>query len=373
MSGNLRDHALSVMRTPRTLDIDITSRCNLRCSYCYFFEDSSRRYEDLPAMQWIALFDECGQLGVMDVTIAGGEPFARPDLPLLLDSIVANRMRFTILTNGTLVTRDVAAVIARTRRCDSVQVSIDGSRAPIHDAVRGTGAFDAALRGIRILQDQSINVSVRMTIQQHNFADIEATVAMLIDELGVTTVTTNAAGPLGSCRTNRQSLELSTEQRRRAMVQLLALVQRYGDRVSAQAGPLTEARMWPAMKRALREGAGEFTNCGHLTGCGCMSSRIAVRADGVITPCTMLPGIVLGRVGRDDLGTVWREHPELMRLRRRHEHSLREFDSCRACAYVPYCTGNCPGVREGEADGPATEGCLRRYELAGGTLAEVDV
>ena len=32
--------ASRVMRTPREADVDITSRCNLRCRYCYFFDIS---------------------------------------------------------------------------------------------------------------------------------------------------------------------------------------------------------------------------------------------------------------------------------------------------------------------------------------------
>ncbi len=39
---------LTVMRTPRTLDIEITARCNLRCRYCYFFNNPAVDYRDLP-------------------------------------------------------------------------------------------------------------------------------------------------------------------------------------------------------------------------------------------------------------------------------------------------------------------------------------
>jgi MoaA/NifB/PqqE/SkfB family radical SAM enzyme len=51
-------------------------------------------------------------------------------------------MRFAILTNGTLLTEDVLAQLGqahRRRRLDVVQVSIDGSRADVHDASRGKG------------------------------------------------------------------------------------------------------------------------------------------------------------------------------------------------------------------------------------------
>ncbi len=114
---------ISVMRSPRSVGLDITSRCNLRCQYCYFFEDSAREYIELPTDDWLRFFHELGDCGAMDVTIAGREPFIRPDLRDLLDGIVENRMRFSILSNGGLINNDVAAFIANTKRCNHVQSS----------------------------------------------------------------------------------------------------------------------------------------------------------------------------------------------------------------------------------------------------------
>lgn len=46
-------------------------------------------------------------------------------------------MRFAILTDGTLVADEMAAFLASTKRCNYVQVSIDGSVPESHDAMRG--------------------------------------------------------------------------------------------------------------------------------------------------------------------------------------------------------------------------------------------
>ena len=88
------------MRTPRTVDVEITSRCNLRCSYCYYFNNPEVQYKDIPTDQWLQFFTELGRSAVMDVCLVGGEPFSRQDLPQLIEGIVENRMRFSILSNG---------------------------------------------------------------------------------------------------------------------------------------------------------------------------------------------------------------------------------------------------------------------------------
>lgn len=361
-----------VMRTPRSVDVEITARCNLRCRYCYFFNNAAVHYRDLPTGEWLRFFDELGALGVMTVTLAGGEPFMRPDLPALLDSIVRNRMRFALLSNGSLIDDEIAEFIAATRRCDHVQVSVDGSRAETHDACRGKGSFDGALRGIRTLQRHGVHVAVRVTIHRRNVHDLEATASLLLEKLGLDSFSTNAAGYLGTCRLNADDIQLTTPDRMTAMATLLRLTERYPGRISASAGPLAEARMWREMEDARERHAPQFPSGGRLTGCGCPSNRIAVRADGVIVPCSMLAHMELGHINRDSLAEVWRKSHGINDLRERSSIPLARFDTCAECHYAPYCTGNCPGLAytlTGKVNYPSPDACLRRFLQDGGTVA----
>lgn len=173
----------TVMRAPRTVDIAITAQCNLRCSYCYFFGNTEPAYQDLPTEEWVRFFDELGSLGVMSVTLAGGEPFLRPDLRELISAIVRNRMRFRLLSNGLAIDDGIAAFIAATKRCDTVQVSLDGSQPETHDSCRGAGSFDGALCGIRTLQRHRVDVTVRVTVHRHNYLDLDSIAHLLLEEI----------------------------------------------------------------------------------------------------------------------------------------------------------------------------------------------
>ncbi|MGC9334270.1 MAG: SynChlorMet cassette radical SAM/SPASM protein ScmE [Anaerolineae bacterium] len=359
------------MRTPRTVDIDITARCNLRCRYCYFFDNPAVPYEDLPTEEWLQFFDELGRCAVMDVVLAGGEPFSRRDLPELLEGIARNRMRFALLSNGTLIDDEIAAFIAATGHCNYVQVSIDGARPETHDACRGEGAFEAAVRGLRTLQRHGIRAAVRVTIHQHNVHDLEATARFLLEDLGLSSFGTNAVGYLGSCRVHADEVMLTTEERMVAIEALLRLAQKYPGRIQASAGPLSEGRMWRRMEEARAAGAPSFPNGGRLTGCGCHRNKIAIRADGAIIPCNMLAHIELGRINQDSLIEVWQNHPALNALRTRHTIPLTDFEFCDGCEYMPYCTGNCPALAYtlvGEVNHPSPDACLRRFLEDGGNL-----
>ena len=366
---------LRIMRTPETIDIDITERCNLRCQYCYFFT-SAAEVKDLPKEAWLTFFEELNRNAVKSVTLAGGEPFIREDLQDILAGVVRNRMRFSLLSNGTLIGDDMAAYLASTRRCDYVQVSIDGSIPITHESFRGKGTFAKAVEGIRTLQRHGVPVAVRVTIHRRNVHDLENIARLLLEDIGLPSFSTNSAGYLGLCQKNTDQVQLTTEDRNVAMASLLKLIRKYGNRISAAAGPLAEAQMWREMEQARAQGLASIPGRGFLVGCGCPLTKLAVRADGVIVPCNMLSHIELGRINRDDLGEIWRNHPALWKIRNRRQIPLSRFEFCAGCAYQNFCTGNCPALAYtllGEVDHPSPDACLRRFLEEGGRLPEEEV
>ena len=364
---------MKLMKTPRSVDLSITNRCNLRCTYCYHFTGAGDVVEDLAKEEWLQFFEELSRCAVMNVTLEGGEPFCRKDLGSLIEGIVSNRMRFNILSNGTLITDGMAAFLASTGRCDGVQVSIDGSVPTTHDACRGEGNFLKAMQGIKSLERYNVHVSVRVTIHKKNVKDLENVARLLLEEIGLSGFSTNAASYMGLCRQNAEQVQLTIEERSLAMETLLKLNKTYNGRISASAGPLAQGRDWLEMEKARREGRENIPGRGYLSGCNGSRSNMAVRADGVMVPCIQMSHIELGRINLDDLQEVWQEHSELKRLRERHKISLNEFEFCQGCVYVNYCTGNCPALAYtilGKEDHPSPDACLKRFLDAGGRLPE---
>ncbi len=360
-----------VMRTPRTVDVEITSRCNLRCKYCYYFDNQAVNYVDLPKEDWLQFFDELGRCAVMDVNLAGGEPFIREDLQELLEGIVRNRMRFAVLSNGSLISDEIASFIASTNRCNYIQVSIDGSNPEVHDSCRGKGSFERAISGIRTLQRNGVPVAVRVTIHHNNVHDLENIAVLLLDDLKLKEFSTNSAGVFGSCHKNAEDVLLTTQDRMVAMEILLRLSARYRGRISASSGPLVEARRWNIMEDARVQGMPPFHGGGYLTACGCTTNKIAVRSDGMITVCNMLPNICLGWINQDSMQEIWQKSQKLSQFRSRRSLSLSSFEYCSGCPYIPYCTGNCPAYAYnliGQVNHPSPDACLRRFLADGGKI-----
>ncbi len=365
---------MKVMNTPRSVDLSITNKCNLRCKYCFHFTSEGDTGKDLPLEEWLTFLKELNDCAVMDVCLSGGEPFCRKDLKELIDGIVKNRMRFNILSNGTLITEEWAEFLHSTKRCNYVQVSIDGSIPITHDSFRGEGNFKRAIEGIKNLQKYNVSATVRVTIHKNNVHDLENIAKFLLEDIGLPSFSTNSASYMGLCRQYTDEIMLSPEERTLAMEKLLVLVEKYNGRISATAGPLAEGRAWLEMEKNRLEKKEPVSGRGFLTGCGGPMSKLAVRADGIIVPCSQIPGIELGMINKDSLTDIWQNHPALNKFRERREIPLDSFEYCKGCEYINYCTGSCPALAYsifGKDEHPSPDACIKRFLEEGGKLPVV--
>ena len=292
----------------------------------------------------------------------------------LLDALVAARMRYAILTNGTLVTEETVALLQEGRRrvrLDSIQVSIDGSRAEIHDASRGKGSFEKAIRGLRLLKAADFPATARVTVNRHNVGDLESTFRLLLDGIGLARVGTNDAMPMGTGCARREDIVLLPEQRPEAMRVLARLEQEYPGRIQANAGSLALWHMFREMEEA--KATGRKTRrwkMGCLSSCGCMFAKLAVHHDGTIVPCNMLAAASLGQIGATPIRSIWQDHPLLKEMRGRGEIPMEKVPGCAGCEWIPYCSGGCPAVeysRTGDLYLANPDCCYRRFlEECGG-------
>lgn len=362
---------IRVMKSPKSVDLNITTRCNLRCSYCSHFSSKSDTDNDLATKEWLTFFKELNDNAVLDVCLSGGEPFIREDLKELIDGIIKNRMRFSMLSNGTLINDDILEYIKSTNRCDSIQVSIDGAGPDTHDISRGKGAFEKAMHGLKLLLKHKLPATVRVTIHKFNYKGLDEITRLLLEEVGLPSFSTNSASNFGLCRKNKDTTQLNAEEYSETMAKLIELNVKYNGRIGAQAGPLASGKHWMKIEEAISKGEKGLPGCGYLRSCGGVFSKMAIRADGIMLPCSQIPHVELGRINKDKLHDVWLNHPELKRLRDRRDIPLEQFEFCRGCKYIPYCRGGCPAISytlTGDENKPSPDACYRVFSEAGGKL-----
>ncbi|HOJ51439.1 MAG TPA: SynChlorMet cassette radical SAM/SPASM protein ScmE [Syntrophales bacterium] len=363
----------ALMRSPRSVDIEITSRCNLRCTYCSHFSSGADVAEDLPSSEWIRFFDELAEAKVLRVVFSGGEPFVRDDFLSLITHLSQRPLRFAILTNGTLIDSKTAQFLAACRRLDYIQISLDGAESETHDAFRGKGSFEQVVSGIEFLKQAGITPVVRVTVHRQNYFRLKDIARFILGDLGLPSFSTNSASHMGLCRRNAAITQLTPPEYGEAMEILLELSELYPGRISATAGPLADGFTWWNMEQARRGCRPAPQGGGFLSGCNGPFQTLAVRADGAMIPCQQLGHLPLGQINRDSLTFVWQHHPTLFLIRHRHRIPLSSFSLCEDCPYVAFCTGNCSATAYthfGEINHPSPEGCLKLFLENGGHLPD---
>mgnify|MGYP002394802870 FL=1 len=366
------------LAAPVSADISITGRCNLECRYC-FYSGEMAALSDLSTSQWETAFERLGGARVLRVVLTGGEVFTRSDIFQLIDSVIMNRMRYSILTNGTLIGSDTIRefrVDRRMRRLDSIQVSIDGSRAEVHDRSR-PDSFDKALRGLRLLTDSGFPVTARVTISRHNIDDLENIARFLLEDVGLPSFSTCDASPIGTGCTYAGEIALDHRQTLRAGLELEELSRRYPGRITANAGPQARLSMYREMEEAGRTGrpSGRW-KMGHFSSCGGVFEKIGILHDGSIVPCSMLHDLRIGNILTDDLLDVWNRSAVMRSVRERYAVPLSAAVECAGCPWVGFCNGGCPGVVQqmrGTLLAPDRRGCYRDFLKENGLESILDV
>jgi cyclic pyranopterin phosphate synthase len=145
------------------LRVSVTDRCNFRCQYCmpadglpWLERAEVLSFEEIARL--VALF---ARLGVHDVRLTGGEPLVRRDFPRLVEMLAATDgiRDLAITTNGFLLERDAAALVAAVERSGQragairFNVSVDSLQRDRFYELTRRDALDQVLRGLATLAE----------------------------------------------------------------------------------------------------------------------------------------------------------------------------------------------------------------------------
>ena len=156
---------------PVNLIFFVTSKCNLLCRHCFYWEELNLPKNELS-------LDEIERIArslpnLLSLSLTGGEPYLRPDLPEIAAAFETySRVRnIQIPSNGLMVERTIeraAALLERVRNARvCTGVSLDGPK-DIHNEIRqNQRSFDQAIRCLaefKKLKSQHPNLSVGVAL-----------------------------------------------------------------------------------------------------------------------------------------------------------------------------------------------------------------
>lgn len=150
------------------LDIALTARCPLRCRFCTVEKTST---PELPAAQWREVVRAFARLRrVAWVSLEGGEPLLRADLPRILADCLIAAGEVKIVTSGAVSIETLPCDLLRHPRF-TLEVSVDGPKAA-HDFLRD-GSWERAWDLIRAAAENRTRLRLRSVVSAWNIELIE--------------------------------------------------------------------------------------------------------------------------------------------------------------------------------------------------------
>ncbi|MDG2304595.1 MAG: radical SAM protein [Candidatus Binatia bacterium] len=208
--------------------IDVTNRCNLRCTHCYYYAgDDSSLPPELSADEWVEHLEELKRssglkLPFFNATWVGGDPLVRRDV---IERCKPFFKYNTIVTNGTMPLPDWPDV--------NWYVSVDGDERA-HEAMRdpqghyrkngGRGIYHRVRENVRA--NQHLRITICCVITRENVSSIESVVRDWY-EAGARNITFDFFTPIKGLA--NADLWLNPQERDDAIDKLLALREIYGD------------------------------------------------------------------------------------------------------------------------------------------------
>jgi len=292
---------------PLMVKMKLTWQCNLACGMCDYW------HQDIPTPLTFDLatrtLDDLAALGCHKVHFSGGEPTLRPDLPDLIAHARHLKLRVTLTTNGTLISRELAKRLVAAG-LNSVCVSIDSPMRSVHDRIRGApGAFKQTSAGVRALhraaQERSVSLPVRINtvVSRDNYHTLDKLPA-LAHSLGAQSILLMPVDDPGGALLldKRRLLDYSRRVAPALAAQALALGLMHSPR---EAYPFGTTREELAASRNGQYARGQFER----QPCYAPWTHALVAADARVVPCCSAPRVTLGNLQAETFAEIWRGEP----------------------------------------------------------------
>lgn len=252
----------------------------------------------------------------------------RKDFFKIVNALARAKITLTLFSNGTLITRGIAKRLAVTP-IKFYNVSLEGSSAELHDAVRGVGSFNKSVQGIKNIIAQKGHVTIAATLTGLNYQDAEK-IVLLARRLGAHQVQFVELMYIGNAACKAKDIAMTAKER----FELLSLVRelkiKYGDFIVGSISEPLEAadslRLYPKPQFPLKTGT-----------CVAGTIRCAIRPDGWVAPCERLWFLKAGNLKKESLHDIWHYSPLMQMFRKPFVIKKEDMPACSKCRFLRPC------------------------------------
>jgi len=302
--------------------LELTYACNLDCTFCY--NDLARPGQELSLDQYRELLDDLAELGVLNLSLSGGEPLAHPRFFDIASHARSLGFVIRLKTNGHAVKHAMAARIRNEVDPFVIEVSVHGATAGTHDRqTRVPGSFERLVANIRTMKSLGLRVKANSVLTRWNEHEVEGMLA-LYDELGVLFQVDPEVKPRDDGDLEPLAIQASAEGQAKYRSALKARARRDEadiDTASPGGGPK------PIVQQTDKH-------------CGAGSNNIAIDPYGNVLPCVQWR-VPVGNLHEQRITEIWADSAGLQEVRETTKSARRMLEGLGDAAVE---SNFCPGA-----------------------------
>ena len=298
--------------TPVLMNLELTTRCPLRCPQCYCELTGGKDLDLDTALYYI---EEAAACHVQVVNLSGGETLCYPHLTQLVERCHELGMKPNIAVSGYGINKEKLEELIRAG-VHNICVSLNGSTEEINRRTRD--GYELAVGTLSLLKELDFPNTVINWVMHNNNADDFPQLVRLAEQYKVSEIAVMVFKPDAS----HQLLSVPTWEQ---MKKVAAFIKEYKGTVIIEA-----EECFSQMRALLGERFLINKNTGVSRGCGAGRDGISIDVDGRITPCRHLEYAENNLSIRD----YWENSPVVQELRRAED---KMDEPCTGCHYRKNC------------------------------------
>lgn len=157
-------------RTLFQMTLELTKRCNNNCIHCYnnlSKDDPDAQKRELTTSEIKNIVDQGVDLGLLWVTLTGGEVLLREDFFDLYIYMKKKGLLVSVFTNATLITKDHADIFKKYPPRD-IEISVYGCTQKGYTAITRKNNYSRFISGIQALKNAGVPFSMKTIAMKAN-------------------------------------------------------------------------------------------------------------------------------------------------------------------------------------------------------------
>lgn len=303
----------------KSIQFELTSRCNERCIHCYIPNAKKNAGEDMNFEEVCSIIDQFVEMGGLHVTLSGGEVFLHKDIIRILQYCRKKDLEICILSN-LIALKDEQIPFIKDVNVSYIQASLYSMEPEIHDRITTIkGSQIKTKAAIEKLVAADIPVQIACPLMKAN-KDSYKDILFYAQSLQIKAFSDYIMMAEADFCTDNLQNRLSIPETENVIRNIIEFDIDYSKWVKKQRPILENLDIEKYAKQPL---------------CGVGINSLCIAENGDVYPCPGWQALIIGNIHQQTLKSIWEDSEALAQLRK---ITHGDFPKCMKCEAHNYCS-----------------------------------